>query len=517
MTAKRRLLATLLLSLASASPAPTDHAQASRVPGQAIDGAVAPRGAGAPRTRARPAPPSAERDAFERARRSVFLVETESGHGSGFLVHAAGLVVTNDHVLGRSRYVAVALDPARKYPAVTIARDAARDVALLRVHPRAVERLTPLPFIDAHADVAVGERVLAIGSALTDEGVVLTTGIVSRVTADTIIADITVNPGSSGGPLIDLHGQVLGIQTFWQRAPAGPGLAGIVRAHVAMSLLSGAMATLLSATAPRDECLPVAPPLPYPAHALRERAAALRDPSAYGRRLGGMRVDVLTPPLVYHRAHEARFKAARKEKVRGEHAVEADAAGRTWQAQTGHVEAIVGIRARPDIAVSIEAPGHGPLGAPGEAARGERFKTSFREMRLLRAGVEVVPIVPGRFCGPAPSGAEPSQPDGCFGLYQYRPEAFAPGAPLELHVYREDSPATPFIWRLPPALVDRVWADFEPCEGREGWDAGAHSRPDAAWSGRVDARSSEVREYAPDRPICVAAGLYSPLNRSPRW
>ena len=73
-------------------------------------------------------------------------------------------------------------------------------------------------------------------------------------------------------------------------------------------------------------------------------------------------------------------------------------------------------------------------------------------MRLLRNGVEVVPIVPGRFCAAS---------SGCFGLYQYEPAAFAPGGKLELHVY-SDGVAKPQVWKIPAALVRRVWSDFAP-------------------------------------------------------
>src|SRR5687768_10382633 len=86
-----------------------------------------------------------EGEVYERVRRSVFLVETESGHGSGFLVDRSGLVVTNHHVIGSGSYLAVGIDPRHKYPAVVIARDPLKDLALIRVHPRAVESIVPLP------------------------------------------------------------------------------------------------------------------------------------------------------------------------------------------------------------------------------------------------------------------------------------------------------------------------------------------------------------------------------------
>jgi Trypsin-like peptidase domain len=391
--------------------------------------------------------PEAESEVFERARRSVFLVETESGHGSGFLVDASGLVLTNHHVLGSSRYVAVGIDPLHKYPASVVAREASRDVALIRVHPRAVEGLSPLRFIDSGDNVKIGERVLAIGSALIDEGSVLTTGMVSRVGPDTIIADLNVNPGSSGGPLLNLKGEVVGICTFLLKAAAGPGLAGVIRGHVARPVVATVSASLVHEP-PSFERLPVAPRIPYPAQALRERAAAVRDASAYRGRVEGMRIDVLTPPIVYFEAHQQEIRRLRKQN--SEQKASQQLGGEqpnayVWQSHTGQVEAIVGIRVVPE-------------------ERGD-----FVRMRLLRDGVEAVPIVPGRFCEPGAPGTR-GHPARCFGLYQYLPETFAPGAQLALHVYSDDAPEKPRVWKLRPALVDRVRSDFAPWFATAGGD-----------------------------------------------
>ena len=98
---------------------------------------------------------SAETIVFERARHSVFVIETESGYGSGFLVDGGGLIVTNDHVIRNTRYLAVGVTPERKYPAVVVMRDVQRDVALIRVHPQAVAGCTPLPFSGSAAAVAI--------------------------------------------------------------------------------------------------------------------------------------------------------------------------------------------------------------------------------------------------------------------------------------------------------------------------------------------------------------------------
>jgi len=255
-------------------------------------------------------PATLEGELLERARGSVFVVETESGHGSGFLVDAGGLIVTNDHVVRNTEYLAIAVEPRRKYPAVVVARDQLRDVAILRIHPRALKGLQPLKFIEPQAPVRIGERVLAIGAALTDDASVLTVGMVSRVAAETIVAD-------------------------------------------------------------------------------------------------------------------------------------------------------------------------------------------FSRMRLFRDGVEVIPIVPGRFCSLPIQSVAHEQPADCFGLYQYAPEAFAPDATLELHVYSADARARRRVLKLPSQLVDLVWSDFEP------WRTTAVRLPPAASRGDSTARpaasSSAVRKRGGSR------------------
>jgi len=365
---------------------------------------------------------TAEGEIFARTRGSVFVVETEAGHGSGFLVDGRGFVLTNDHVLGTSPYVAIGIDINHKYPAAVIARDASRDIALIRLHPRAVAGVLPLHLANPDTAPRIGDRVLAIGSALVNEGSVLTTGVVARVTPDTILADLTVNPGNSGGPLLDLEGEVLGINTFHSKAIVGPGLAGIVR--IAESLLA-AIKDGDTREPPPYVQLPVASASPYPAAALQERAAAIRNPSAYRHQLGAVRIDVLTPPLAYFEAHEAEL---RKDGGQG-HAYD-------WKSKVGSVEAIVGIRAMFD-------PGY-----------------PFRGMRLLRDGVEVVPIVPGLIC--ESREVADRQPPRCIGLYQYDPEAFEPGATLELRVFTKPAPDRGTAWKLENDLVRRVWCDFEP-------------------------------------------------------
>src|SRR6266478_2797432 len=176
---------------------------------------------------------------FKRLKNTVVTVRSESGHGTGFFVDAKGLILTNQHVVGDSEYLAVQFDRTHKIAAKLIASDPQKDVALLSVNMSALPSASPAPLYRAGADttpVQEGERVFTIGSPLSLDKII-TTGIVSKVEPHTIMSDININPGSSGGPLFNSAGQVIGLTTFGTRGEGGPGVSGIVRIEAALALL----------------------------------------------------------------------------------------------------------------------------------------------------------------------------------------------------------------------------------------------------------------------------------------
>src|SRR5260370_1330982 len=167
---------------------------------------------------------------FKRLKNTVVTVRSESGHGTGFFVDGKGLILTNQHVVGNSEYLAVQFDRTHKIVAKLIAADPQKDVALLSVNIAALPNASPAPLYRAGAGripVQEGERVFTIGSPLSLDKII-TTGIVSKVEPHTIMSDININPGNSGGPLFNGAGQVIGLTTFGTRGEGGPGVSGIV-------------------------------------------------------------------------------------------------------------------------------------------------------------------------------------------------------------------------------------------------------------------------------------------------
>ncbi len=141
--------------------------------------------------------------------------------GSGFLIHPDGYIVTNAHVVEGAGPVQVRLASGRRLPARVVGRDGRVDLALLKVEAGAPLPVLPLGDSDR---LRVGELVLALGHPFGLEQTV-SLGIVSRKGApllaaapvDFVQTDAAVNPGNSGGPLVNMAGQVVGVNTMAAR------------------------------------------------------------------------------------------------------------------------------------------------------------------------------------------------------------------------------------------------------------------------------------------------------------
>ena len=137
--------------------------------------------------------------------------------GSGFIVDPSGLIVTNNHVIANAEQITVTLSDDTTLHAEVIGRDAVTDLALLKVEPKA-----PLPAASwgDSTKARVGDWVLAIGNPFGLGGTV-TSGIISATARDIhsgpyddfLQTDASINRGNSGGPMFNLSGEVIGINT----------------------------------------------------------------------------------------------------------------------------------------------------------------------------------------------------------------------------------------------------------------------------------------------------------------
>ncbi|MHC5002418.1 MAG: trypsin-like peptidase domain-containing protein [Planctomycetota bacterium] len=140
--------------------------------------------------------------------------------GSGFVIHPAGYIVTNAHVVSRTAERKVVFADGREFEAQIVADDPTRDLAVLKVD---TDRPLPTLALGRSDDLMVGETVIAIGNPLGFQHTV-TAGVVSAVGRDLefpndmalrglIQTDASINPGNSGGPLLNVLGQLIGVNT----------------------------------------------------------------------------------------------------------------------------------------------------------------------------------------------------------------------------------------------------------------------------------------------------------------
>jgi S1-C subfamily serine protease len=167
--------------------------------------------------------------------------EVPQGAGTGFIIDASGIIVTNNHVVAGAQALRVQLAPPdnRSFDATLVGTDPQTDLAVLKI---AGQGLPTVP-LGQSARLRVGEWVVAIGNALAlPGGPTVTAGVVSATGRDAqepgetqtttgptlydlIQTDAAINPGNSGGPLVNLNGEVVGINTLGTTEAQGIGFA----------------------------------------------------------------------------------------------------------------------------------------------------------------------------------------------------------------------------------------------------------------------------------------------------
>jgi S1-C subfamily serine protease len=147
----------------------------------------------------------------------------QTGQGSGFILNKDGLILTNNHVIEgtqRGGSIEVTLSDKHQYKAQVVGVDKGHDLALLKIN---APNLVPATLAETSTGLTVGQRVYAIGNPFGLSGT-MTRGIISAIRSvrgpenspieDAIQTDASVNPGNSGGPLLNSRGEVIGITTM---------------------------------------------------------------------------------------------------------------------------------------------------------------------------------------------------------------------------------------------------------------------------------------------------------------
>lgn len=156
----------------------------------------------------------------------------QEGQGSGFILDRDGHILTNYHVIAEARQVEVTLHNRKKYRANVVGTDRSHDLAIIQIKAPDLNAMT----LGDSKNLQVGQKVYAIGNPFGLSGT-LTSGIVSSIRSvqepdgvtinEAIQTDAAINPGNSGGPLLNSHGEVIGINTMIASNPGVSQSAGI--------------------------------------------------------------------------------------------------------------------------------------------------------------------------------------------------------------------------------------------------------------------------------------------------
>ncbi len=168
--------------------------------------------------------------------------------GSGVIVRSDGIVVTNNHVIQGAQQIRVVLNDRREFPAEIILADERSDIAVLQL--QGVTEQLPVLAIDDREEQEVGDLVLAIGNPF-GVGQTVTNGIISALnrtetgisdSGSFIQTDAAINPGNSGGALVDMDGDLIGINTaIFSRSGSSAGVGFAVPASMVRRVVDSAL------------------------------------------------------------------------------------------------------------------------------------------------------------------------------------------------------------------------------------------------------------------------------------
>jgi hypothetical protein len=416
--------------------------------------------------------------AYKGYRTSVVTVLAEYGpaKGTGFVIDSSGLILTNQHVVKKSDFIAVQIDEKHRLPAVLLASDSEKDIAVLWVNLENFPEIKPVPLLPkGNVPAEEGEKVFTIGSPL-HQSKVMTTGIVSKIEQRAIISDVNINHGNSGGPLFNSNGVVIGITTFGDfTRSGGPGISGIIRIEAALPTIADAKMKQVVSSKPSSDLLQNDPDDKYPLNAIKSSATVEKfktKPYIFG--VGDYDVAIVTPILRYRRlageVEAGKSKAKRNQRqqmaVQGTFEPLDDLKG--WEEYLGEYEPVLLVQVSPKLKEGFwSALGRGMAAshglAPGPASL--HFKTDFYRMKLMCGDKEVVPILPGKAERVLNiNNAAVRVTDVTFdGLYEYGYDAIRPECgKVTLEIVSEKNPKEAKIKVLDQKTIDTVYADFEP-------------------------------------------------------
>ena len=399
---------------------------------------------------------------------SVVSIWSQTMQGSGFLIDARGLIVTNQRLAGRAKTLEVQLSPTEKFQARVLVSDPDKNVAVLWIDAKAAAALRPMKLAgpDAAKAVAEKDKLFAI-SAPIDDARSLASGLVSRVTAQAILSDVRLDDYDMGTPLFTAAGEVVAITTpedeDTNRSRSGPARA--VRIEQARSVIEAAEKKMAAAEPPRAAPLPVEPKRPIDDEAMREAANRRKGSLApYTIKAQDFDVSLITPLLVYGARHQGEQIEGRERDRGGRDSTQVQAALRAvedfgnWTGYVRNDHPVLMIRATPKMVESFWT----SLGRAAASTQGvslppiKRLKAGFSSMRLSCGTADVTPIHPFKI------EQRVGQNEAVYeGLYVFDPAAIGPQCgTVTLTLFSDKAPDKGDVRVIDPRILQQIWQDF---------------------------------------------------------
>ena len=393
-------------------------------------------------------------------------LSSSKGSGSGFIIQQGGryYIITNAHVVEAAEgdEISAAIDSVTRVRAQVLASDPDADIAVLRIHPDHVAGRfrIPLQHLVGKAPVVAGERLAAMGYPL-NQGLTITSGIASSIRAGAIISDVNMNPGNSGGPLLNVDGEAVAINTFADVARrAGPGVSGSILIARAGRALSRAALELSRTGPPAVGLLPSMPGEQLDISAVKAQAGTT-DPEEYrrfaGLAVGGFELTVQTPMQTFVAVKAYENDVARDRKKRETRAGLPESQRFSEVREYRDWAEYIGAPTAPVVSFAI-IPKLGNHGFKGDL-RGAHVFRNREPVEPIRGGHTPVQVyVEYRWISLKDVADE--------GFYVFDLEILRPdtsGAPPSIVVAVRDlkSPKHLKCIELAPRVIARAWNDFE--------------------------------------------------------
>ena len=401
-----------------------------------------------------------------RWRDSIVSVWTPTTHASGFLIHASGLILTNQRVIGTATSIEVQLTRSLKVAARVLAADRTRDAAVLWVDPMVIGSVpvVPLPCAQpAKPTVADGDETFTLGVSLRlvkD----MESGTVTRVGLHDILWDARLPTGSAGGPVFNAAGDLVGITSVMDdETRRERGESRVVPIQNACDVVASATEKMKTADPPAGAHLPVVPERPFPIDALR--TAAGRGAGALSpHQITSSDFDVafITPVMTYAAMNQSGGDGERttRASLEAQQLVRPQRDFSNWSDYVADFPPVLMIRVTPKLVEGFWTKvARGAARTQGISIPPiKSFRSRFGRLRAFCGDVEVTPIHPFKL------ELRTSASETLYeGLYMFDPGALGPQcASVKLLLYTETESDKPDTRVVDPKIVEQLWQAFEP-------------------------------------------------------